>query len=310
MTASKPSTQVKIVEVPADRDGQRLDNFLLARLPGVPKSMVYRIIRKGEVRVNGKRAKPFQKLAGGDAVRVPPVRTRAAGEVRVPDEVVRQLEASVLFEDADLLVCDKPAGIAVHGGSGIAWGLIDAFRQSRPDSSLDLVHRLDRETSGCLLLTKNHTALKHLHQQFSERDTEKRYLTLLDGTLPEARMTVTAPLGRREMSGERMVVVDPEGQSAETAFRVVEPYGDYCLAEALPVTGRTHQIRVHAAHLGAACAGDSKYAARDRQEFWRQAGLRRLFLHAHALSFTGLDGEAQLFSCPLPEELTAVLDRL
>lgn len=310
MSVSDSSSTVKMVDVPEDRDGQRLDNFLLARLSGVPKSLVYRIIRKGQVRVNGKRAKPFLKLRAGDTVRVPPVRVSDNKAATVPDTVIKQLEAAVVFEDDDFLVCDKPAGIAVHGGSGVRWGLIDAFRQSRPRSSLDLVHRLDRETSGVLVLSKNHRALKHLHQQFSSRQTHKKYLALLDGTLPEERLRVDQPLLRREVSGERMVMADEEGQEAETELVVLHRYGPFSLVEVTPMTGRTHQIRVHAAFLSAPCAGDRKYAEKDRIAFWQQKGLKRLFLHAHSLSFDGLDGESVLHSCPLADELRLVLDGL
>lgn len=310
MSVSNPSSKVQMVEVPSARAGQRLDNFLLARLNGVPKSLVYRIIRKGQVRVNGKRAKPFQKLVAGDRVRVPPVRQNNPGNVQVPAAVIEQLEEALIHEDEHLLVCDKPAGLAVHSGSGVRWGLIDAFRQSRGTDTIDLVHRLDRETSGVLVLSKTHEMLKHLHQQFGQRQTQKKYLTLLDGTLPEERLLVDQPLLRQEVSGERLVLANDEGQSAQTEFIVLQRYGPCSLVEATPLTGRTHQIRAHAAFLGSPCAGDRKYGFKERRAFWQQAGLTRLFLHAHSLAFNDLNNEPLLFSSPLAAELSQVLDGL
>lgn len=310
MTEGKRRPAVKNVEVPRDRDGQRLDNFLLARLPGVPRSVIYRIIRTGQVRVNGGRAKPFRKLSAGDDVRVPPVRTATAGEARVPDRVMKLLEDAVLHEDRQLLVCDKPSGIAAHGGSGVAWGLIDVFRQSRPGATLDLVHRLDRETSGVMVLAKDFGTLKFLQGQFAARDTEKRYFALLDGLMPDERMVVDQPLTRREVGGERIVVTDPDGKAAETEFVQIERYADVCFVEARPLTGRTHQIRVHAAHLGAPCAGDPRYSSTESRAAWRDRGLERLFLHAHALAFDWTDGSSRLYSSPLPGALRAVIDDL
>ncbi len=310
MSERQSRARVKTVEVPGDRGGQRLDNFLMARLPGVPRSAIYKLIRTGQVRVNGGRAKPFQKLRVGDQVRVPPVHTDEKGAARVPDRVVSLLEAGVIFEDERLLVCDKPAGIAAHGGSGVAWGLIDGLRQSRPGKSLDLVHRLDRETSGVMVLAKDVEVLRHLQQQFAGRQAEKRYFTLLDGSVNDDRTLVDEPLARHEVSGERLVRVDPEGKAAQTAFTVLERYRDATLVEAKPLTGRTHQIRVHAAWLGSPCAGDSKYADNEQQAAWKARGLERLFLHAHSLSFEWLDDSPRLYSSPLPDELRAVVDGL
>jgi 23S rRNA pseudouridine955/2504/2580 synthase len=243
-------------------------------------------------------------------VRIPPVRTDEKEAARVPDAVVARIEEAIVQEEGDWLACDKPAGIAVHAGSGLGWGLIDALRQSRPGEDLELVHRLDRETSGLLLVARNRQALLYLQRQFAERETAKRYLALLDGVLPGPRLVVTEALGRQQVSGERMVVVDPEGKPAETVFSEVERYGDCVLAEVEPVTGRTHQIRVHAAHIGAPCAGDPKYSGRERQRYWRERGLERLFLHAHRLEFTDAAGERRLLSSPLPAELRRVLDGL
>ncbi|KAA9131939.1 RluA family pseudouridine synthase [Marinihelvus fidelis] len=302
--------RAKTVEVGRDRDGQRLDNFLMARLPGVPRSAVYKLIRTGQVRVNGGRAKPFQKLSAGDQVRVPPAHVDPKGSARVPDRVVQLLENSVIFEDDRLLVCDKPSGIAAHGGSGVAWGVIDAYRQSRPGKPLDLVHRLDRETSGVMVLAKDVETLRHLQEQFAGREAEKRYFALLEGRVNDDRTLVDEPLARREVSGERLVVVDEEGKPAQTEFTVLERWRDATLVEARPLTGRTHQIRVHAAWLGCACAGDSRYGDRERQPSWKEQGLERLFLHAHALAFNWIDDSPRMYSSPLPDDLRAVTEQL
>ena len=310
MVNKPPEAGVRIVEVDAAWAGQRLDNFLAAQLHDVPRSALYRIIRTGQVRINGKRCKPMQKLALGDQVRIPPLRVEPRAARRVPDAVVRDLESRIVFENADLLACDKPAGLAVHGGSGVAWGVVDAFRQSRPELEADLVHRLDRETSGLLLLGKHPQATRHLQAQFRERETAKRYLTLLDGRMPEDRMVVNQPLTKTLRGGERFMVAGSEGQSAFTEFRRLENRGSGTFAEALPLTGRTHQIRAHAVFLGMACAGDSRYAEPQRLLYWQKRGLERLFLHAHALEFTAPNGQELHLSCPLPPELTVVLDGL
>jgi 23S rRNA pseudouridine955/2504/2580 synthase len=310
VSSSRKKTGVRLERVTADRAGQRLDNFLLARLPGMPRSAVYKIVRTGQVRVNGKRAKPFAKLREGDEVRVPPVQVEARDPARVPEGVVRSIEDSVLHEDADLIVCNKPSGIAVHGGSGLKWGLIEALRQSRDDERLDLVHRLDRETSGILLVAKRGEALRELQARFARRETKKAYLTLLHGRLPGDLWTVDEPLAKREVSGERFMVVDPEGKPSITTFRRIDNIRDATFAEALPITGRTHQIRAHAVFLGAPCAGDPRYLDDDTLALWRRRGLDRLFLHAHVLEFEGLNGEEEHFSCPLPDELREVLERL
>ncbi len=309
MTSHRKKTGVRLETVPADRAGQRLDNFLLAHLPGLPRSAVYKIVRTGQVRVNGKRCKPFQKLQAGDEVRVPPVQVEAREAPRVPGTVIDTIEQGVIQEDADLIVCNKPSGIAVHGGSGLSWGLIEALRQSRNEPGLDLVHRLDRETSGILLVAKNGEALRRLQRQFARRETKKSYLSLLDGRLPGDLWTVDEPLAKREVSGERFMVVDPEGKPSQTTFRRIENVGDSTFVEVMPRTGRTHQIRAHAVFLGAPCAGDPRYQDEKSLARWRRRGLDRLFLHAHALEIEGADGESQHFSCPLPDELRKVLDR-
>jgi 23S rRNA pseudouridine955/2504/2580 synthase len=310
VSSSHKKTGVRLERVSADRDGQRLDNFLLARLPGMPRSAVYKIVRTGQVRINGKRAKPFTKLREGDEVRVPPVQIEARNPARVPDGVVRSIEAGILHEDSDIIVCNKPSGIAVHGGSGLNWGLIEALRQSRNDDRLDLVHRLDRETSGILLVAKHGGPLRELQKRFARRETKKAYLTLLHGRLPGDLWTVDEPLAKREVSGERFMIVAPEGKPSVTTFRRIENVGDATFVEATPVTGRTHQIRAHAVFLGAPCAGDPRYLTEEALALWRRRGLDRLFLHAHVLEFEGLHGEDEHFSCPLPDELRTVLERM
>ncbi|NRB72087.1 MAG: RluA family pseudouridine synthase [Xanthomonadales bacterium] len=299
-----------MMAVPEDRDRQRLDNFLMAQLPGVPRSAVYKLIRTGQVRVDGKRAKPFQKLNAGEQVRIPPVRLQERTVPRVPDAVIEQLEKSLLFEDENMLVCNKPAGLAVHGGSGLDWGLIEALRQSRSSEQLDLVHRLDRETSGILLVAKNGKALRALQARFAQRETEKRYLTLLQGRLPGDKWTVDEPLLKQEHHGERFMIVHPSGKPSVTRFLRLENLGPATFAEAIPVTGRTHQIRAHAVFLGAPCAGDARYLDDDSLRKWRRRGLERLFLHAHSLAFDDVHGTPQHFSCPLPDELRLTMDRL
>ena len=310
MSANIGKQDVRIVEVSGDRDGQRLDNFLLARLKGVPRSVIYRLIRKGQVRVNGGRAKPFRKLRVGDRIRIPPVRLAPGRPVSVPPAVRNSLEAAIIFEDSDLLVVNKPPGMAVHGGSGINWGVIDVVRQMRPQAEVGLVHRLDRDTSGCLLLAKNVAALKHLHQQFRDRKALKRYFSLLNGRLSEDKMSVDAPLAKIERCGERHIVADPDGKPALTEFRRLEDYSGYSFVEALPISGRTHQIRAHAVFLGSPCVGDERYASPASLRHWRRFGLQRLFLHAHSLTVQNLVGEELQLSCPLPDELRQVLDSL
>jgi len=306
----KVKSTVRHVEVSPDRDGQRLDNFLAARLKDLPRSAIYRIIRTGQVRVNGRRAKPANRLEAGDLVRIPPATIRGQGPVNIPPLVLQLLDRSVCFEDAGVLVIDKPAGMAVHGGSGLAWGVIDVVRKLRPDRTIDLVHRLDRDTSGCLMLALDGKTLRDLHTQLLHDGIEKSYLCLLDGRLPEAVVDVDAPIAKTERSGERFMHVDPRGKAAHTTFRLLQSYGNCSFVEAQLHSGRTHQIRVHAAHLGLPLVGDRRYAPDGRQKHWRSKGVTRLFLHAHQLRFATLDGGQQLVSSQLPQELVQLLDRL
>jgi 23S rRNA pseudouridine955/2504/2580 synthase len=310
LTTNKISSSVSHVEVPQDRAGQRLDNFLTARLKGLPRSVIYRIIRKGQVRVNGGRAKPATRLEAGDVVRIPPVSVRDGKPGQVPPTVLKLLSSSICYEGHGVLVLDKPAGMAVHGGSGLDWGVIDAVRELRPGKHVDLVHRLDRETSGCLLLALDGDTLRDLHEQMNNHQVEKRYLCLMHGRLREDLLTVNEPIGQYQRGGERFMCVDPDGKPASTTFRLLQTYGGYSFAEASLHTGRTHQIRVHAAHLGLSLAGDKRYSSEGRQKFWSDRGCRRLFLHAHQLSFQTSDGDQQLVSSQLPDDLRAVLDGL
>jgi 23S rRNA pseudouridine955/2504/2580 synthase len=310
LAMNKVSSGVSHVEVSPDRDGQRLDNFLAARMKGLPKSVIYRVIRKGQVRVNGGRAKPATRVATGDIVRIPPATLRDKSSSDIPPAVIKLLEDSVCYEDHGVMVVNKPAGMAVHAGSGLAWGVIDAVRKIRPGINVDLVHRLDRETSGCLLLALDGEALRELNTQIQQNQIEKRYLCLLDGILKQDRLDVHEPIGKYERAGQRFMRIDPEGKPAHTTFQLLQNYGPCSFAEAHLHTGRTHQIRVHAAHLGLPLAGDKRYSPADRQKFWKSKGLKRMFLHAHQLRFYTRDGEQQLVSAPLPEELGQLLEGL
>ncbi len=303
--------RVQIVEVPEDRTGQRLDNFLSGRLKGVPKSLIYRICRTGEVRVNGGRVKPDHRLNAGDKVRVPPVRVAERGQSEAPsDNQVGRVEASIIHEDREFLVIDKPAGVASHGGSGVSFGAIELMRAARPRDTLELAHRLDRDTSGVLVLTRKRSALTALQAAIREGRVEKRYLALIEGALPKARTSVDAPLRKSVLQGgERMVRVDPEGKESRSHFSEIERYSGASLVEVALETGRTHQIRVHAQHLGHPLAGDEKYGDRAFNKAMREQGLKRLFLHAARFEFD-LGERSYSFSAPLAPELAAVVDAL
>jgi len=307
--ASAP--RVETVEVPEDREGQRIDNFLAGRLKGVPKSLIYRLLRTGQVRVNGKRAKPDLRLAGGDAVRIPPVRLPEKEDVGAPPAgQTARVEAAILHEDREFLVIDKPAGVASHGGSGVSFGAIELLRSARPRDTLELAHRLDRDTSGVLVFAKKRSALTGLQTEIREGRVEKRYLALLAGKLPQQRMTVDAPLRKFVLQGgERMVRVDEEGKASRSRFSEIERYASATLAEIAIETGRTHQIRVHSAHIEHPVAGDEKYGEREFNRKMRDVGLKRLFLHAARFEFS-IGEKSYGFSAPLPVELKQVLDAL
>lgn len=294
--ARNTPAQVQFETITADQAGQRIDNFLLTRLKGAPKTLIYRILRKGEVRINKGRVKPEYKLQAGDLLRIPPVRLPEAGEpVLVGQGILDALEQAVIHEDKGLIVVNKPAGLAVHGGSGLHFGVIEAMRQLRPDCpQLELVHRLDRDTSGCLMIAKRRSMLRHLHAALrAEGGIDKRYLALVRGRWPAGTRRVQAPLQKNNLrSGERMVEVNTEGKPSLTEFAVLQRFGELAtLVEARPITGRTHQIRVHARYAGHPIAGDPKYGDDDFSQRIRELGGKRLFLHAVSLALTLPDGE-------------------
>jgi 23S rRNA pseudouridine955/2504/2580 synthase len=311
--ANAPKSAVRHVQIDAENQGQRLDKVLGQLLLGVPRSRIFRLIRRGEVRVNGRRAGPQQRLAAGDSVRLPPVREIAADAPRrVPAALIQAVERAIIHEDERLLVLDKPAGLAVHGGSGLSFGVIEALRASRPTETLELAHRLDRDTSGCLIVTRRGSALRTLHALLREGDVQKSYLTLLAGRWKLGHKSIDAPLRTDlRVGGERTVKVDAQGKDALTEFKLIEHYGARAtLVEAILHTGRTHQIRVHAAYCGHPVLGDAKYGLEAINSELAGLGLKRMFLHAHSLSFSWPDGAEQSFSAPLPNELRAVLDQL
>lgn len=307
---------VKMVRVPDDRQGQRLDNFLLGLLKGAPKSLIYKIVRSGQVRVNGGRAKAERKLEAGDEVRIPPVRLAEPGEVGTPSRgLLDAMAASIVYEDARLLAISKPSGIASHGGSGISFGVIETLRALRPNQSMELVHRLDRDTSGLMVIAKKRSALTQLQALMREdhgAGIRKRYLALVAGRMPDGVMSVDAALhvGLRQ-GGERHVQVNPNGKASLSHFQMLERRGGHSYCEIRIETGRTHQIRVHAQHIGHPVAGDDKYGdAEVNKRLRAQIGLKRLFLHAASLEFTLDDGEPYVLNAPLADDLREALDRL
>ena len=316
---SAPATGARTVTVPADRAGQRLDNFLLGQLKGAPRSLVYKLVRSGQVRVNGGRAKAERKLDAGDEVRIPPVRLQMPdedGKSPPPKGLLAALEAAIVFEDARLLAISKPSGMASHGGSGVSFGVIETLRALRPNEPFELVHRLDRDTSGLMVIAKKRSALVELQALLREdhgAGIEKRYLALLAGRMPDGVMSVDAALhvGLRQ-GGERHVQVNPAGKPSLSHFRVLERRGGQSYCEVRIETGRTHQIRVHAQHIGHPVAGDDKYGdAAANKRLREQVGLKRLFLHASTLDFALEGGKAPYsLSAPLAPELLDVLDRL
>ena len=308
-------SKVQFIDIDAERAGQRIDNFLISILKGVPKSMIYRVLRKGEVRVNKKRIKPEYKLNAGDSLRIPPIRVSLQETPTfVGKQRAQELEEHVLHEDSHIIILNKPTGIAVHGGSGLSYGAIEALRAVRPNAPfLELVHRLDRDTSGCLMIAKKRSALRSLHEQIREKQVDKRYMALVSGTWPKNRKMVRAPLYKNTLrSGERVVRVDDQGKPSETKFGVLQRYQGATLVEAMPITGRTHQIRVHCQYAGHCIAADPKYADTDfESNVVKDIGLKRLFLHAHQLSFKHpLSNEWMTFDAPLDEQLQKALSGL
>ena len=305
--------QVQLLTISDEEAGQRIDNFLLRICKGVPKSHIYRVLRSGEVRVNKGRVDQTYRLIEGDIVRVPPVRM-----AEKPPSTAPGAEFTILFEDAHLLIIDKPAGVAVHGGSGVSFGVIEQLRASRPDAKfLELVHRLDRDTSGILLLAKKRSALTNLHEQIRDGATDKRYLVLVHGDWQNARQHVKLPLHKYTAAdGERRVRVQADGLASHTVFILQRRYGPFALLEAELKTGRTHQIRVHLASSGFAIAGDDKYGDFALNRALQKAdgnriAFKRMFLHAHQISFTHPDsGVLMTLNAPLPSECDRFLKNL
>ena len=306
--------QVQLLTIEAEHEGQRIDNFLKTQLKGVPKSLIYRILRKGEVRVNKKRIKPEYKLCVGDEVRVPPVRVAEKNELPSANlGSIQRLESQILFEDEAMIVLNKPSGMAVHGGSGVSFGVIEGLRALRPEARfLELVHRLDRDTSGVLLVAKKRSALRSLHEQLRVKTMRKQYLALVRGQWQSHVKVVNAPLRKNDLqSGERVVRVSSDGKPSETRFRIARQFAEATLVECSPITGRTHQIRVHTQHAGHPIACDDKYGEAAFDEKMRTMGLKRLFLHAWKLSFTHpADDREMQVEAPLAPELDAFLNKL
>lgn len=300
---------VRKVRIDAGRAGQRIDNFLRSELPGVPKGRIYRLLRRGEVRVNSRRVKAEYKLKEGDEVRVPPARIRPGGPAP-PDRLAADMLAHVLYEDKRLLVINKPAGVAVHGGSGISHGVIELLRHARPDlKDLALVHRIDRETSGCLVMAKRRSALRELHERFREGQVEKNYLALVVGDWQFGEQLIDAPLFvQHRKQGERHVVVSSNGKPAQTRVALSRTFGVYSLLQCAPVTGRTHQIRVHLAHAAHPIVGDERYGDEAANRVAKKFGLARLFLHAQSIAFADDSGNELHFTAPLADDLERFLN--
>lgn len=312
MTDKEQRAGVSHSEVDEDTAGQRLDNYLMNRLKGVPRSHVYQLIRSGQVRVNSGRVRPRYRLKAGDAVRVPPVRRRAAPAIANPGTGLAWLAERIIFEDDRLLVVDKPAGLAVHGGSGLDFGLIEGLRSLRPGlETLELVHRLDRATSGCIMVAKRRSALRRLHALLREGSVTKRYLALVAGRWEHGEVEIDMPLAVSRDGSAARVRPNASGKAALSVFRLVDQYGDLAsLVEVEIRTGRTHQIRVHAAAAGHPVAGDDRYGDRDFNSTCETLGLRRMFLHAQLIEFVWPDsGEEFTVSTPLPDELRRFLHK-
>ncbi len=305
---------VQYVEIDAASHGQRLDNFLMKQLKGVPKSLIYRILRKGEVRLNSKRAKPMQKLQSGDVVRIPPVRVEQKEGTEMPGKGLQGLlRDSIIFEDDYLLAINKPSGIAVHGGSGQKLGIIESLRAMGVGGKyLELAHRLDRETSGTLLMAKKRSALTELHKSLRLGDTQKNYWALVSGKWSKRVKTVDAPLQKNTVSsGERMVRVQETGKESITHFSIAREFRQATLLDVALDTGRTHQIRVHAQLAGHPVLGDSKYSSREEQALAKELGLKRLFLHARTLGIRHPESRQLLeLQSPMPDDLETVLRNL
>ena len=310
---SEIRTQVQFVDIDEDMAGQRIDNFLRNQLKNIPKSMIYRIVRKGEVRVNKKRIKAEYKLKAGDLVRIPPVTIEEKVEENVPStklNKVSELEQCIIYEDDHILILNKPSGTAVHGGSGLKFGAIEALRALRPEARfLELVHRIDRDTSGILLVAKKRSALRHLQAQFREKTVQKYYFALVMGEWKNSCKVVNAPLLKNEVNS--IVRVNPNGKASETRFKVLEKFKDATLIQASPITGRTHQIRVHTQYTGHPIAWDDRYGDRRFDAYTGKVGLDRLFLHAANIKFTHPGSEEKMdISAPMEARLEKALTGL
>ncbi len=280
---------VQLIAIDESADGQRIDNFLLKKLPGVPKSHVYRLLRTGQVRVNKGRIKPVYRLSIGDQVRIPPVRTLQKNQAQVPDSVVDRVFENIIYEDKDIIVLNKPEGLSVHKGTGILFGVIEAVRQKRDQQSIELVHRLDRGTSGCLLLAKSRRSLLDCQEMFKQNDVIKHYLLLTKGIWKKSRVSVKKSLIKNSLQGgERMVHISRSGKPAISHFKLIEQYKDIAMVQAHIETGRTHQIRVHAAYLGHPVIGDDKYGDPSLNKICKSEGLRRMYLHALQLKLKSM----------------------
>lgn len=310
--ADQTTPQVQWLEITEANSEQRLDNFLISYLKGVPKTRIYRMVRKGEVRVNKGRIDVSYKLQLGDIVRIPPVRVSEKKDEAIVQPTLKfSLENHILYEDDGFIVLNKPAGFAVHGGSGVSSGVIEGLRQIRPQQKfLELVHRLDKDTSGCLLIAKKRSVLKVLHELFRGDGIQKTYLALLAGQFQRKKQVVDVPLLKNvAQGGERMVVVSQAGKAAETLFTRLKQYEDATLVHAAPKTGRTHQIRVHAAWLGHPIVADDRYGDDETNKMFKKRGYKRLFLHAEQLKFAHpLTGEPLHFVAPLPADLQQLID--
>ncbi|MBB71632.1 MAG: 23S rRNA pseudouridine(955/2504/2580) synthase RluC [Legionellales bacterium] len=313
--SDKPiTTSVTWDTIDVNYAGQRIDNYLMNKLKGLPKSRLYRLLRKGEIRVNKKRVKPDYRLEEGDILRIAPIKLEdKPAKAKPPQSLCDDLLSRILYEDQDLLIINKPSGLACHGGTGVEYGLIEALRQARPeDKFLDLAHRLDRGTSGCLIIGKNRTVLSQIHDLLRKGEVDKRYLALVHGQWPVHVSLVDVPLIKNQsQSGERMVMVDESGKPAKTRFHIAEKYRYHTLIGASLLTGRTHQIRVHAAHVGCPLVCDDKYGERRFDKKLPADWPKRLFLHATSINFISpASGKDILVNVPLEAELQGLLDRL
>jgi len=306
---------VSQITISDSQAGQRIDNFLLKHLKGVPKSHIYRLLRSGQVRINSGRKKPHYKLCAGDVLRLPPVRISENQHSQVPESVIQLLKNAIIFENDEIIAINKPSGLAVHKGSGLSFGIIEAFRQIDPEQPLELVHRLDRETSGCLLLSKNRQVLAQLHKMLRHETVihmEKTYLALLDGIWTQGKKTVATGISKTKRGGEHIMQIDEAGDHAISHFKPLEIFESStrpCSLMQITIdTGRTHQIRVHAQHCGHAIIGDSKYGDKETNRIFREAGLKRLFLHAKRLYLPLTDPIT--LNAPLSDELERLLQKL